>query len=323
MLSILLGPDDFSKHEYIQALAAETRAETAYFYDAVPSMQELTQQDLFSRPALSVLVGLFGQINWERDREALAAAPRRIVLVEEKLDKRSSAARDVLKDKSIEVKEFNLPHGRELDAWLKRRIQSRGGDIAPKALELLAVRLGRDEAAEVRFGGKVVSVTEAYSLWQADGEISKLLALAGGRAIEEGDVRELVGQNGEVDVFDIVNAAAEGDRRRALELVNNFLADAAAGDEKAKIIQLNALLSEQFRSVALAQHFFSARIPEPAILEKTGWKSGRLFILKKIASKFSAAAIFSLLAKLESLDEELKTGNTPPHVILDLIVAQM
>ena len=98
---------------------------------------------------------------------------------------------------------------------------------------------------------------------------------------------------------------------------------AAGADEKGAIIQLNGLISEQFRNVAMAQDFLSQKKGENQILEITGWKSGRLFVMKKIASKFPAKKVLEFLSKLAALDEELKTSQTPPKVLLDLIVAQL
>ena len=59
------------------------------------------------------------------------------------------------------------------------------------------------------------------------------------------------------------------------------------------------------------------------MLEILGWKSGRLFIMSKVAARFSATSVLGLLAKLKALDEELKTGSVPPRVLLDLIITQL
>ncbi|MCL5009174.1 MAG: hypothetical protein M1400_02420, partial [Patescibacteria group bacterium] len=58
-------------------------------------------------------------------------------------------------------------------------------------------------------------------------------------------------------------------------------------------------------------------------LEITGWKPGRLFVVKKIASRFAAPKVWQTLFKLEALDTELKTSSTPPRVLLDLILSQL
>ena len=227
------------------------------------------------------------------------------------------------KVKKITVKEFVLPHGRELNEWIAKRVQYHHGKISKDAVELLAVRLGRDSGKEIKAGGKVVSAEEVFDLWQADGEIRKLMSFAAGAEIGAKEVGELVSENGEVDVFDLTNAIADNQKNRALELLNKFLSEQTGSDEKGGIIKLNALLSEQFRNVAMIQDFLLAKKSEDQILEATGWKSGRLFVIKKIASRFPAKKILDFLTKLSALDEELKTSSTPPRVLLDLIVSQL
>ena len=66
-------------------------------------------------------------------------------------------------------------------------------------------------------------------------------------------------------------------------------------------------------------------IDQPAYLylTTTGWKSGRLFVMKKAALRFAPKKIMETLQKLSSLDEELKTSQTPPKVLLDLIISQL
>jgi DNA polymerase III delta subunit len=167
-----------------------------------------------------------------------------------------------------------------------------------------------------------VSVEEIYNLWQADSEIHKLIAYASGREIFADDISRLVPENVEVDVLALTNAIAENQKQKTMDLLDRFLKDQNSSDTKGSVIQLNALLSEQFRNVAMVQDFLSRKISENKILETTGWKSGRLFVMKKIAARFSAKIILDGLNKLSALDDELKTGSVPPRVLLDLILAQ-
>lgn len=325
MFTILLGPNDFSKSEYINSLAQKDKAEVEVFADAehLPAAQNLAGQDLFSKAKIFVLRGLVKYFSSEAIVEKLIASKNHVIMVEEKLDKRLSENKYLLAKKSISVQEFALPHGNELNKWIANRATSLGGAISSSALESLAVALGRDDAKETKFGGKVTSVEEIYNLWQADSEIKKLIAYANGREITQDDVKQLSVQNGEVDVFDLTNAIAESQKQKAIELLHKFLLPQSGADEKGAVIQLNALLSEQFRNVAMVQDFLAQKKPEDDILQATGWKSGRLFVIKKIAGKFTPKKVLDFLAKLAALDQELKSSGTPPKVLLDLIIVQL
>lgn len=326
MLTLLLGPDDFSKNEYLTQLAAERKAVVEFFNDAenLPKLVNLTVQDLFGGKKIYVLRGLLPKYEFSEELlEKLSVSSNAVVFVEEKVDKRLNATKQLLVSKHVKVQEFALPHGTELDNWILKRVKSLDASMAKSVASILAQRLGRDDAKETKFGGKVVSTEEIYNLWQADNEIKKLIAYAQGREITEADVLALTWENREVDVFNLTNAIAENEKQKALELLHKFLKEQAGSDEKAAVIQLNALLGEQFRNIAMVQDFLSRRISENNIIEQTGWKSGRLFVTKKAAARFSANKVRDCLEKLAHLDTELKTGSTPSKVLLDLILVQL
>lgn len=306
-------------------MAKEGKAEVEFFTDdKVPDVGVLTEQNLFSKAKVFVLAGLTDKLGLDEAKIALLVkSPNHIVLLEEKLDKRTSSNKTLLLSKGVTVQEFLLPHGRELNAWITARSKALGVTMDVGAVEELARRLGRDEALETKFGGKVVEIKEYYNLWQADSEIQKLKAYANGKGVTQGDVEQMVGETREADTLSIVNAIAEQDKFAALSMVKTFLQTDVASDEKSRIIQLSALLAEQFRSIFMVQGFLKEGITESEILQKTGWKSGRLFMVKKTAVRFAEKKVSDLLHKLEMLDEELKSSNTPPSVLLDLILVQL
>ena len=324
MLILLLGPDDFSKDQYLEDLRLKNKAEVEVFGvgDELPRAEYFCEQNLFAQARIFVLRSVLSKFGLkDAELEKLIATPNHIVVVEEKLDKRTVETKKLLANKKIKVQEFALPHGRELDVWIVERVRQLGGSIQPEAVDELAK--SRDQAKETKFGGKVVAVEEIFNLWQADSEVQKLFSSSVDHVITKELVEQLVSQSGEVDVFDIINAAGEKDKNRTLQLIGGFLEVETGTDEKSGIIQLNALLAEQFRNVLIVQSFGEQGAPDGEILSQTGWKSGRLFIMKRIASKFSAKKVLDFLHKLAALDEELKTSSTPPRVLLDLIVSQL
>ncbi len=324
MISILLGADDFSKKEYINSETKKLGAQLEVYAegDSVDALK-LLQQDLFSKPKIFVLEGIFKSLDLNKDLEKVSNSENQIIIVEEKLDKRSKEVKNIFLNKDITIKEFNLPHGQELNEWITKRIALLKGSIGSRAVGLLGKKLGRDNFLKTKVGGRVIELKEVYNLYEADNEIKKLIAFAGGNEIQEEDVEQLVNENIEIDVFKITNAIADGRKQEALNLIGDFLNKQTGGDEKARVIQLNALLAEQFRNVAVIQDFLKRKISESEILQKTSWKSGRIFVMKKIAGKFNPKKILQLLKKLEALDQELKTAQTPPKVLLDLILVQL
>lgn len=329
MLHLLLGQDDFSKKQHIkQAYLAQGAGESrAYFADSEGvDWQEFLVQDLFSKPKVFILnecAKLLEKKDSEPPWADLAKTPNQIFLCEQKLDKRSNFAKKLLSQPEVAVVQFDLPHEAQFDGWLVRRAGELGGAMEEGAARLLAHKLGRDDFLETRVMGKVVGVQEVFSLWQADAELRKLLSLADGAPVSSLQVEEAVQAEIEIDALEITNAIAENNRVGALALINDFLRQGSGTDQKAGVIQLTALLAEQFRNVAIIQDFVLRKIPEEQILERTGWKKGRVFVMGKISGRFSNAKVWETLIKLEALDEELKTTSTPPRVLLDLILSQL
>lgn len=356
MIHILLGPDDYSKKSFIAALVNPVRDDDAgklastfmspdlsppasftafsngvkdqsadlvvyHQDDELPGALRLTETDLFSRRKVFVFDGVMPEL--QDKLEDLITSKNSIVISVESLDKRKKENKDLLANKDIIVKEFNLPHGMELNKWIENRVGELGGKIAKPAVDELAVRLGRDNAKEIKVAGKVISTGEVYSLWQADSEIKKLMAYAQGRQIEIEDVQAIVPENLEVDAFEIINAISEGKKSQALNLMQKFLRADSASDEKTAVIHLNALLSDQMRSLAITQDFIKSKISDTEIIKRTAWKSGRLYIMKKLAGRLRPQKVLTTLPKLEALDEELKTSQTSPRVLLDMILAQI
>ncbi len=329
MLYLLLGQDDFGKRQYLQKAHQESGAGESRVFSAEDenlSWSILTSQDLFSKSKTFILESCFKQLekqDAEPDISALMQSPNHIFILEEKLDKRIGLSKKLLAAPGVKTVQFDLPHQGSFDAWIMARAKELGGNMSAAAANLLAKKLGRDDFQETKVQGRVVDVREVFSLWQADAEIRKLISLAAGEEIGQAEVEDIVHAEIEVDSIEIANAIADNDRRQALSLVDQFLTQAAGADHKAGVIQLSALLAEQFRNIAAVQDFTARKLPEAKILEITGWKPGRLFVVKKIASRFAAPKVLQTLLKLEALDTELKTSSTPPRVLLDLILSQL
>lgn len=329
MLYLLLGQDDFSKRQYIEKTRiASAGSETRFFNadDEAVAWPVFLNQDLFAKPKIFILNSCIKTLEKQESEPPLPALLRsanQIFILEDKLDKRTTLAKRLLSEPQVKTVQFDLPHQSEFDKWIISRVQELQGSISQQAARLLAQKLGRDDFQEIKNQGRIVEIKEAFSLWQTDAEIRKLVALAAGREISSDDVEALVSAEIEVEGIEIANAIADNQRRKTLELVDRFLKNMAGTDQKTGVIQLCALLAEQFRNLAALRDFLSRQVPESKILELTGWKPGRLFVLKRVVSHFSADKIWQTLNKLEALDEELKTSSTPPRVVLDLILSQL
>ncbi len=109
-----------------------------------------------------------------------------LALVEGKLKARNPLLM-ALSAAGLVVKSYPLLRGGGLRQWLQKRVTEAGGSMAPGAAEQL-----------VRFVGS--------NLWILSSEVDKLVSFAGGRRIEEEDVRVVVSYAQEASVFVMVDA---------------------------------------------------------------------------------------------------------------------
>jgi DNA polymerase III delta subunit len=317
MLHILLGKDYFAKQTYIESEAGKLNGEVIkYTAQSLPQLSTLLESTLFSVPQIVVLENVAATQEVFDFLPNLHAATAVFILSEDSLDKRKTATKDLLKLPGLVVLEYNLPDTADgLAKWIHSYAHAHAIDISEGAIRELVNRLGID--FDPRHGGGSIDV------WQIHNELQKLYAYTSGKQIDEQAVQAAVPDMRSRDVWEIIDAISQHRSDMVVRLLEDFLRIEGSGDEKAKIIQLNALLADQFRSLLLVKSALDTRVPDEHILNATGWKSGRLYMVKKVAQSFNVKMLTQTLAKLEALDEELKTNNVPPKVLVDLIASQM
>jgi DNA polymerase-3 subunit delta len=112
----------------------------------------------------------------------------------------------------------------QLRQWIAERVAGAGGSISPSAVSALLRFVGND-------------------LWLMANEVDKLVLYAGGRRIEEDDVRALVSNAQEANIFAMVDAVFEFRVGAAQELLQRLLQQGVAP------VQLLAMISRQVRII--------------------------------------------------------------------------
>lgn len=313
MITLLLGSDSHAKKLHILEAAKRTSAEVETITDAgkLPDLGSLFEQQLFGAPKVIVLDSIWKKLDPE---ELLAKIgdnkSAHLYILETSLDKRVKVNQSFIKDKRITVIEMNAPVGSSASAdWIAKYAIGHEIKIEASAAMALANALLIDEDSTL-------------DVSRAQNEMEKLKQYCRGDIITKEVVALLVEITTGVDIFELLNAIATKNKKLAVQLLETYF-ETESLDEKANAIKVTALLAEQFRSLLIALDASSRRMPDDALLELTGWKSGRLFIMKKLSRNFTIPKVTQALSKLENLDRELKSSTMPPHVVLDLIIADM
>ena len=316
MLHILIGNDSFSQEDYVKDLSVKSKSSIdSYSSDSLPRISSFFEQSLFGGKSITVLRDCLDLDEVLESAEKMQASSNIFVLIQDKLDKRKTTIQNFLKIPGSIVKEFFAPSIESLPAWIANHAKAMDVQIESSAIKRLCSLL-------VGEGGSFAD-TNTVNVWQVHTELEKLKTYAGHKKIDIAMVDLLVTKTAEPQIWDIIDAVATRRPEQILKKVELFLETDMSGDDKAKVIQLNALLADQFRNLLLVKAATASSVPDSEILIRTGWKPGRLSILKRASGGFNEKALLGLMQKLEALDIEMKTSSMPPRVLVDMICAQI
>jgi DNA polymerase-3 subunit delta len=194
------------------------------------------------------------------------------------------------------VIQCTLPKGAALESWIHKRTQALGVKITPDATSLLANFTGNQ-------------------LRMLANEIDKLATYVGDRAIiDVEDVRLLSASAQEARIFDLTDALAQRNRKQALDLLHDLLAD---GEPPLKLI---STITSQVRSLLLVKELANDGLRIQQIVTATGMAP---FVAEKAlrqVGKFQTAQLEGAYRQLLATDAALKRSRMTPEMALDLLV---
>ena len=196
-----------------------------------------------------------------------------------------------------QIQEHNAPAGEALARWIRESAQEKGASISPAAIGSLADLVGND-------------------LWTLDQELEKLSLYASGRGIEEHDVKELVSQVREANIFAAVDAMIDGKPAVALRLLHQLR---EGGREVSTII---AMVERQLRLLALARDSMDEGVAQQEMGQRLGGVPQ--FVVRKTveqARRHTWDDITWRYNRLLEADLAIKQGRLEPDLALELLVA--
>lgn len=198
-----------------------------------------------------------------------------------------------------EVREFPRLQGARLKEWIVKHTEKLGGTISAQATDALAWMVGGD-------------------LWAMSGELEKLVLYAHGRRIEEEDVRKLAAQSKEVSIFELVDAFVELQSIKARRALSDLL---LSGASPAYIVHM---LARQIRNLIIVRSLKSTGHSEEEMRKRLGMPAN--FAWRKTceqASRYTAARLKNMYQRLYECDLQIKRGEYPPQLALELLLAEL
>ena len=196
------------------------------------------------------------------------------------------------------IKEFIVLKGSQLTGWIMERARQAGGQFDPRAAMLLASLVGDD----VRL---------------ADQEITKLLTYVNfERAVSEQDVDQLTPLLEERNIFELVDALGNRDKKTAVGVFHQLLAD----QDQMRIF---SMIVRQFRLLLLTREILDHNGMEADIANRLKLHP---FVARKISAQarhFSQNQLDTIYHLLLEIDSQTKTGIMDVDLNIDLLIAEI
>lgn len=197
------------------------------------------------------------------------------------------------------VKYFPLLTGSKLRQWVKQRVIAGGNTISNEAISMIVELVGRD-------------------LWAMDGEINKLLQFTAGEPIDKSHVEVVVSHVQQLSIFDMVDAILDLDPGKAHSATQQLL---QRGSSPAYLL---VMLTRQFRMIVLMHEMKLQNRTDKEIRERLGIASE--FVFRKTldeAKLFSLPRLKEIYRKLLETDLAIKTGQYDSELAINILVAEL
>ena len=214
------------------------------------------------------------------------------------------------KNNLTEMKELVVPGGFRLNKWIENRISLLGGKITSQAVENLALVLGKGLGQK----GKGGQMEEAYDLWQVNNEIEKLASFKNGEEITAENVNLLVKANVDLNIFKLIDAIGNRDKKKAINFLYGQL------ESQANEIYLLTMFVYQFRNLLKIKDLLERG---KSIQEISSSTKMHPFVIRKSVDqcrKFSLPELKKIYRKLLDAEIAMKSGKMKPGMVLDLLV---
>ncbi len=217
-----------------------------------------------------------------------------VVLLDELLDAKNALFKAA--EQNGKIIQSTLPKGAAVENWITKRAKAIGVSITPDAAAMLANFIGNQ-------------------LRLLANELNKLATYVGtGATITADDVRQLSAQVQEARIFDLTDALAGRNRKQALDILHDLLAD---GEPPLKLI---SLITSQVRSLLLVKELSQKGMRSPQIATTIGIAPYVAEKSLRQVTKFSPSQLESTYRQLLATDAALKRSRMTPEMALDLLV---
>lgn len=219
-----------------------------------------------------------------------------LVFVEPLIDKRSKLYKVV--NKQGRISEFAHQDEQTLKRWVLGMLKKEGKNITAADLQFLLERTGT-EMAHIKT------------------EMEKLLCYTMEKSeITREDIEEVCTKRVQNQIFDMINAIADRNQKRALDLYYDLLT------LKEPPMRILALIGRQFNLLLQVKELKKKGYSQVVIAEKTGLHGFIVGKYEKQAVQFSTAKLREALEACVEADENVKTGKMNDVMSVEILICR-
>ena len=196
------------------------------------------------------------------------------------------------------IRECLLPRQSDMPNWVRKEAEKQGGQFTSQAALALANHTANDTAL-------------------ASQEITKLLTYVDfKRPVDAEDVEECSAAGGQVDVYKMVDAIANGDCNTALRMLHGLL------EEKDAITLFNRMV-DQFRKLLQIREILDEGGGVSQVIQDVEQRKWLAPKLVDQARRFSMAELAVIYHRLVEMDQDTKTSQMPLDLAMDTLIVEL
>lgn len=217
-----------------------------------------------------------------------------LVFVEEEIDKRSKMYKAA--QKTGKVVEFATQTEELITRWILSRLKREGKNITGSVMQLFLSKTGTD-------------------MGNIDRELEKLICYTWGKAIiEASDVEAITTEQTTNKIFDMVNAIAEHNQKKALDLYYDLLT------LKEPPMRIMYLISRQFHILLHVKDMTGKGFDNSSIAQKAGVPPFAVKRNQTQAKGFSMTQLKQAIRDGVDFEEAVKTGQMNDQMAVELFI---
>jgi DNA polymerase III subunit delta len=226
-----------------------------------------------------------------------------LVFVSDAMDNRRNIA--TMLRKACEVVSFDPLDEREAaPQWIRDYVARADRFIEPQAAAYLVGMVG-------------------VNLTKLSAELDKLINYVGEKGrIGKPEIDELVLNSRERSNFELTDVILDGDRRRALSLLDRIYANASERPETLSLMILGAIASN-YRKMLAAKELMSRNAPNAEVAKAVGMSPYIVTRLNERVRKIDAARILRGIARIAETDVALKTSLATPRLQIEVLICEL